>query len=49
MWHRFVSHSMPSPGKAAQKVVTSLESRSEWQNQFSVVEDAMVRMRPLPD
>ena len=41
--------SMPSPGKAAQKVVTSLESRSDWQNQFSVVEDAMVRMRPLPD
>ena len=37
--------SMPSPGKAAQKVVTSLESRSDWQNQFSVVEDAMVRMR----
>ena len=41
--------SMPSPGKAAQKVVTFLESRSDWQNQFNVVEDAMVRMRPLPD
>jgi hypothetical protein len=41
--------SMPSPGMAAQKVVRSLESRSDWANQFSVVDDAMVRMRPLPD
>jgi hypothetical protein len=40
---------IPSPAKAAQKVVTSLESRSDWENQFSVVEEAMVRMRPLPD
>jgi predicted nuclease of predicted toxin-antitoxin system len=41
--------SIPSPAKAAEKVVTSLESRSDWENHFSVVEDAMVRMRPLPD
>jgi len=41
--------SIPSPAKAAQKVVTSLESRSDWENHFSVVEDAMVRIRPLPD
>jgi len=41
--------SMPSPGKVVQKVLTSLESRSDCENQFSVVSDAMVRMRPLPD
>ena len=49
MGHRFVSYCHPSPAKAAQKVVTSLESRSDWENQFSVVGEAMVRMRLLPD
>jgi len=41
--------SMPSPEAAVQKVVTTLESRSDWEHQFSVVDDAMVRMRPLPE
>ena len=31
------------------RVVTSLESSFDWANHFSVVEDVMVRMRPLPD
>ena len=40
--------SMPSPDAAVQKVVKSLESRSDWEHHFSVVNDMMVRMRPLP-
>ena len=39
---------MTSPAAVAARVVTSLELRTDWQGQFSVVEEAIVRMRPLP-
>ena len=41
--------SMPSPEATIHKVVAALESRSDREHQFSVVDDAMVRMRPLPE
>ena len=39
---------MPSPGAVSERVLAVLESRSDWEHQFSVADDAMVRMRPLP-
>ena len=40
--------SQPSAAAVAEKVVSILESRSDWAGQFSVVEDFAIRMRPLP-
>jgi len=39
---------MPSPGAVALRVARALESRSDWDHHFSVVDDSMVRMRALP-
>ena len=40
--------SMPSPGATAVKVATVLDSRSDWAGHFSVVDDARIRIVPLP-
>ena len=37
----------PSPTSAAEKVVTTLESRTDWLGHFSVIEDSRIRMRKL--
>jgi len=39
--------SAPSPPSVTQKVVETLESRSDWEGNFVVVEDLQIRMRPL--
>ncbi len=39
---------MPSPAAVVQRTVRVLESRDDWTAMFSVVEDARVRMVPLP-
>ena len=39
---------MSSPTAVAHRVATILESRSDWSGNFSVVDDTVVRMRPLP-
>lgn len=38
----------PSPEHVARVAVAALESRDDWQGHFAVVEDARVRMTPLP-
>jgi predicted nuclease of predicted toxin-antitoxin system len=38
----------PSPMTAAEKVVATLESRTDWLGHFSVIEDSRIRMRKLP-
>jgi len=38
----------PSPERVAEVAARSLESRDDWQGHFSVVEDARIRMTPLP-
>lgn len=40
--------SMPSPGVVATKVAAVLDSRGDWAGHFSVVDDARIRMVPLP-
>ena len=37
-----------SPAFAVARIVTVLESRTDWAGSFSVVEEARVRMAPLP-
>ncbi len=37
-----------SPSFVADLAVTALESRADWANHFSVVEEARIRMTPLP-
>lgn len=39
--------SAPSAASVTQKVVETLESRSDWEGNFAVVEDLQIRMRPL--
>ncbi|MGQ9645047.1 MAG: DUF5615 family PIN-like protein [Thermodesulfobacteriota bacterium] len=39
--------STPSPASVVQKVVETLESRSDWEGNFAVVEDMQIRMRSL--
>jgi predicted nuclease of predicted toxin-antitoxin system len=39
--------SAPSPASVIQKVVETLESRSDWEGNFAVLEDLQIRMRPL--
>ncbi len=39
----------PSARELAQTMVAALASRSDWSGLFSVVEEDMVRMAPLPD
>jgi len=39
--------SAPSPASVKQKVVETLESRSDWEGNFAVVEDRQIRIRPL--
>lgn len=39
--------SAPSPASVMQKVVETLESRSDWEGNFAVVEDWQIRIRPL--
>ncbi|MCH7989318.1 MAG: DUF5615 family PIN-like protein [Planctomycetes bacterium] len=36
-----------SPEAMAQRVVSVLESRSDWEGQFAVIEETRIRMRPL--
>ena len=38
----------PSPQRVAEVATKSLESRNDWEGHFSVVEDARIRMTPLP-
>ena len=38
----------PSPMSAAEKVVATLESRTDWLGHFSIIEDSRIRMRKLP-
>jgi predicted nuclease of predicted toxin-antitoxin system len=38
----------PTPDRVATVAATALESRDNWQGHFSVVEDARIRMTPLP-
>ncbi len=38
----------PSPQQLVKKIVTSLTSRTDWENHFSVVEETRIRMRSLP-
>lgn len=38
----------PSAAVVAQRVTAILSSRTDWQGQYSVVEEHSVRMRPLP-
>jgi len=38
----------PSPMSAAEKVVATLEGRTDWLGHFSVIEDSRIRMRKLP-
>lgn len=40
--------STPSPRAAVERVVTTLESRADWADMFSTVDDARIRMVPLP-
>ena len=40
--------STTSPGAAAERIVAILESRSDWQGSFSVVDDPRLRMVSLP-
>ncbi|MGD0092625.1 MAG: DUF5615 family PIN-like protein [Planctomycetota bacterium] len=40
--------SLPSPQHAAAKIAAAIEGRSDWVGNFGVVEDARVRLRPLP-
>jgi predicted nuclease of predicted toxin-antitoxin system len=40
--------SQPSAVAVAERIIRILESRDDWPGHFSVVEDTMLRMRPLP-
>lgn len=40
--------SVPSSAHVARVTVTALESRTDWVGHFAVVEDARIRMTPLP-
>ncbi len=40
--------SVPSSAHVARVAVATLESRTDWEGQFAVVEDARIRMTPLP-
>lgn len=40
--------SAPSSAHVARVPVAALESRTDWAGQFAVVEDARIRMTPLP-
>jgi predicted nuclease of predicted toxin-antitoxin system len=37
-----------SPSRVAQVAVTVLESRTDWEGHFSVIEENRLRMTPLP-
>jgi Domain of unknown function (DUF5615) len=39
---------IPSPGLAADRTLAVLQSRTDWQGHFAVVEETRVRLRPLP-
>ncbi len=39
---------MSTPESVAKLMADILESREDWEGHFSVVEEASVRMRPLP-
>jgi len=39
---------LPSPKSTAEKVAAAIASRDDWAENFSVVEDGRVRIRPLP-
>ena len=39
---------MPSPTYVARIAVAALETRTDWEGHFSVVEDGRIRMTPLP-
>jgi hypothetical protein len=39
---------IPSPVLAADRTLAVLQSRTDWQGQFAVVEERRVRLRPLP-
>ena len=39
--------SAPSPASVIQKVVETLESRSDWSGNFAVIDDRQIRIRPL--
>jgi len=40
--------SAPSPETVAQKIVKALESRSDWEGNFTTIDDWQIRVRPLP-
>lgn len=40
--------SLPSPYHVARVAVTALETRTDWEGHFAVVEDDRIRMTPLP-
>jgi predicted nuclease of predicted toxin-antitoxin system len=39
---------LPTPSSVVRRIVQALESRDDWSAMFSVVEDARIRMVPLP-
>jgi predicted nuclease of predicted toxin-antitoxin system len=39
---------VPSPAAAARRIVTALESRSDWTGHYAVIDDARIRITPLP-
>ncbi|MFB3887587.1 MAG: DUF5615 family PIN-like protein [Thermodesulfobacteriota bacterium] len=38
----------PSPVIAIRRIVEVMESRSDWEGNFTVIDDWQIRMRPLP-
>ncbi len=40
--------SIPSPDVSAQRVVAAIATQQDWSGSFTVVEDARIRIRPLP-
>jgi predicted nuclease of predicted toxin-antitoxin system len=39
---------IPAPELAANRTLAVLQSRTDWEGQFAVVEETRVRLRPLP-
>lgn len=39
---------LSSPAAVTSRVASALESRDDWEGNFSIVDDQVIRMRPLP-
>ena len=40
--------SQPTPAEAARRIAATIDSRQDWSNHFSVVDDTKIRIIPLP-